>query len=535
MTVKISALPGLSEAIANSDLFAMVNVSVTTPDATGQTQRILASELKTYIGGVTSVDLTAPAAGITVSGGPITTSGSITLALANDLAALEALSGTNTIYYRSGSDTWSPVTISTGLSFSGGTLTATGDGTGTVTSVAATAPAAGFTISGSPITTAGTFVFALADDLAALEGLAGTGIAARTAANTWAQRTITGTADKITVTDGDGVAGNPTLTIAATYVGQTSITTLGTVATGTWNATPIATAKGGVPAGGPEAYSLVKATSGDYDVTWASMQPSNANLTTIAGLTGATDKGFYFTGGSTMALYDLTSAGRSMSGAADAAAQTALLTGMVGDSGSGGTKGLVPAPSAGDATKLLRGDGTWVTPTGGTVTSVGLTVPSWLSVANSPVTTSATLDVTAATGQTANRFLATPDGTTGAVSLRAITLFDLPAGTATNAAYVNVGNVSGSVTADVGLYDRFRYVLTGNTTFAVSNDANGATFMVAIKQDGTGGHTITWWSGITWDGGSAPTQVTTANKQETYVFFRESSGVYRGQRVWKDT
>lgn len=32
---------------------------------------------------------------------------------------------------------------------------------------------------------------------------------------------------------------------------------------------------------------------------------------------------------------------------------------MVGDAGSGGTKGLAPAPAAGDAVKFLRGDGTW--------------------------------------------------------------------------------------------------------------------------------------------------------------------------------
>ena len=38
---------------------------------------------------------------------------------------------------------------------------------------------------------------------------------------------------------------------------------------------------------------------------------------------------------------------------------------MVGDGGSGGTKGLVPAPAAGDATKFLRGDGTFATPSGG--------------------------------------------------------------------------------------------------------------------------------------------------------------------------
>ena len=73
-------------------------------------------------GTVTSVNLTAPAAGITVSGGPITTSGSITLALADDLAALEALAGTNNIYYRSAANTWTSVTIGSGLTFSGGTL-----------------------------------------------------------------------------------------------------------------------------------------------------------------------------------------------------------------------------------------------------------------------------------------------------------------------------------------------------------------------------------------------------------------------------
>lgn len=97
---------------------------------------------------------------------------------------------------------------------------------GGVTSVAATAPAAGFTITGSPITTTGTFVFALANDLAAVENLATTGIAVRTAADTWATRTITGTANQITVTNGSGTAGNPTLTIASNPIipGTASIT-----------------------------------------------------------------------------------------------------------------------------------------------------------------------------------------------------------------------------------------------------------------------------------------------------------------------
>ncbi len=45
---------------------------------------------------------------------------------------------------------------------------------------------------------------------------------------------------------------------------------------------------------------------------------------------------------------------------------TALLNAFVGDSGLGGTKGLVPAPAAGDAAalKFLKADGTWAAPAG---------------------------------------------------------------------------------------------------------------------------------------------------------------------------
>ena len=113
---------------------------------------------------------------------------------------------------------------------------------GTVTSVAATAPAAGFTISGSPITTSGTFVFTLANDLAAIEALTGTGIPARTGTDTWALRTITaGTG--ISVSNGDGVSGNPTITNSAPD--QTvSITGAGiSVATGTYPSFTITSAE----------------------------------------------------------------------------------------------------------------------------------------------------------------------------------------------------------------------------------------------------------------------------------------------------
>lgn len=80
----------------------------------------------------------------------------------------------------------SAITVGSGLSYDGTTLSATGGGTGTVTSVS-------------------------------------------------------GVADRITITGTATI--NPTVDIASTYVGQTSITTLGTIATGTWNATAIAVNK----------------------------------------------------------------------------------------------------------------------------------------------------------------------------------------------------------------------------------------------------------------------------------------------------
>jgi hypothetical protein len=72
------------------------------------------------------------------------------------------------------------------------------------------APAAGFTISDAN-GVGGNPTFALANDLAAVEGLATNGFAVRTADGVWATRSITPSTGRITVTNTDGVSGSPTI------------------------------------------------------------------------------------------------------------------------------------------------------------------------------------------------------------------------------------------------------------------------------------------------------------------------------------
>lgn len=80
-----------------------------------------------------------------------------------------------------------------------------------------------------------------------------------------------------------------------------------------------------------------------------------------------------------------------------------------------------------NVSSFLRGDGTCATPAGTGVTSVGASFAgSWYTVTGSPVTTTGTLAFGLTTGLTANSFLATPNGSTGTLSLRTIASGDLP-------------------------------------------------------------------------------------------------------------
>jgi len=69
--------------------------------------------------------------------------------------------------------------------------------------------------------------------------------------------------------------------------------------------------------------------------------------------------------------------------------------------------------------------------------------------------------------------------------------------------------------------------LTGNVTLSTTNDVNGTRLAIWIRGQSSG-FTITWWSGIKWPGGVAPTLPTVTGRIITVVLIRVTSGEWDG-------
>lgn len=75
-----------------------------------------------------------------------------------------------------------------------------------------------------------------------------------------------------------------------------------------------------------------------------------------------------------------------------------------------------------------------------------------------------------------------------------------------------------TIDIDLSLGKKFRVTLTDDRTFTISNDVTGKTFILRIEQDGTGTRLATFWAGLIWAGGSAPTLSTTGGEADEFGF-----------------
>jgi len=97
---------------------------------------------------------------------------------------------------------------------------------------------------------------------------------------------------------------------------------------------------------------------------------------------------------------------------------------------------------------------------------------------------------------------------------------------------VETASDGATVTFDLTAGNVHEVTLGGNRILAVSGAVTGQLFVVRLIQDGTGGRTVTWWDGISWEnGGTAPTLTTTLNKTDVFVFLCTGTNTYDGFTV----
>jgi hypothetical protein len=126
----------------------------------------------------------------------------------------------------------------------------------------------------------------------------------------------------------------------------------------------------------------------------------------------------------------------------------------------------------------------------GSVTSVGLSLPSIFTVSGSPVTTSGTLTGTLAS-QTANYFFAAPNGSAGTPTFRAIVAADVPTlnqnttGTASNVTGIVAVANGGTGTATPALVAGTNVTITGSWPNQTINSSNPGGTVTSVATAGT--------------------------------------------------
>ena len=130
----------------------------------------------------------------------------------------------------------------------------------------------------------------------------------------------------------------------------------------------------------------------------------------------------------------------------------------------------------------------------------------------------------------ANRTFTFPDATTtvvGTDTTQTLTNKTIEAGTFTNGytEEVATANTGTAYTIDLANGSVQILTLTGNATVTMPTATAGRSFLLMLKQDGTGGRTVTW-STVKWPAGTAPTITSTASKMDIFSFFADGTNWY---------
>jgi hypothetical protein len=168
---------------------------------------------------------------------------------------------------------------------------------------------------------------------------------------------------------------------------------------------------------------------------------------------------------------------------------------------------------------------TLVTPILGTPQSVTLTNGTGLPVSTGISGLGTGVATFLATPTSANLITAVTDET-GSGSLVFGTSPTLTNSTVTN--YVETPFTANSSTAiTIALTNGTVQIitLTGNATITMPTATSGKSFIMLLKQDGTGSRTVTW-STVKWAGGTAPTITSTASRQDILSFFADGTNWY---------
>jgi hypothetical protein len=175
-----------------------------------------------------------------------------------------------------------------------------------------------------------------------------------------------------------------------------------------------------------------------------------------------------------------------------------------------GVLGGEPVITAGTTAQYLRGDKTWQTLN---AAAVGLNLVNNTADTAKPVSTAQQTALNAKANLTANTF-------TGAQTFGAAVYEDF--------------NVIAASNIDLSLGNYYSRTISGATTLTVSNTPAApfvASFILELTNGGIGA--ITWWAGVRWAGGTAPT-LTAAGLDLLGFYTRDGGTTWRGMLLSKD-